>query len=145
MTESPVRVKKIETPEEMQSAREIRSKVFISEQNIPEFEEFDEFDTSAVHFIAFYGQVPVGTARYRETDFGIKIERFAILKEYRHKVIGTRIMQAVLKEILPLAKKIYIHAQVESKRFYEKLSFVTTGAPFMEAGIPHIKMVFLTL
>lgn len=143
MAETNIRIKKVESPEEMKATKAIRLQVFVTEQNIPEPEEFDEFDNESEQFIAYYTDTPIGTARYRTTDTGIKFERFAVLPDYRHKGVGTRLMQSMLKETLPLAQKIYTHAQVESKRFYEKLSFITTGAPFSEAGINHIKMFFV--
>ena len=34
-----------------------------------------------------------------------------------------------------------LHAQAHSETFYRALGFSTEGAPFDEAGIPHVRMV----
>ena len=63
---------------------EIRRKVFVQEQNIDENLENDDNVVDASYIIAFKELLPIGTARYRKTNLGIKLERFAVLKEYRH-------------------------------------------------------------
>ena len=43
--------------------RRIREAVFIAEQSVPPELEWDADDASAVHFLAFEGDFPIGTAR----------------------------------------------------------------------------------
>jgi predicted GNAT family N-acyltransferase len=66
----------------------------------------------------------------------------AVLKSYRGKGVG----KALLKRAIELARRrraklIYLHAQVPVAGFYEKLGFRCVGRVFMEAGIPHRKMI----
>ena len=94
-----IRVKKIETDQELQEAFKIREIVFIDEQECPPEEEFDGLDDESIHFIAYITGEPVGTSRYRTTDKGVKLERFAVLKEHRGKGVGKRLVQTAIGQI----------------------------------------------
>jgi predicted GNAT family N-acyltransferase len=123
--------------------RAIRDEVFVVEQEVSPEEEYDEFEESARHFLAFFEGLPAGTARWRFTTNGIKLERFAVKKEFRKHGVGAAIVQAVLNEVIPKAEKetqVYLHAQVQAIPFYEKASFETFGEEFVEADILHRKM-----
>lgn len=121
---------------------EIRFKVFVDEQHVPASEEFDEFESLSTHFIATFNRTPCGAARWRRTDKGVKLERFAVLMEYRSKGIGGALLSNVLKDVMPLKLKIYLHAQVSAEGFYLKNNFISVGEHFMEAGIEHVLMVW---
>lgn len=124
-----------------EQARLIREEVFIREQEVdPELEY--EHEEEAIHFIAFYEDEPIATARYRETGHGIKLERFATLKEYRNQQVGAAMLYRILEEIKPLEKEIYLNAQMMAVPFYKKHGFVEQGETFMEADIEHVKMVY---
>ena len=123
------------------TAFEIRRKVFVIEQEVEEHEEYDEFEPTSIHYLVFVNEEPVGTARWRITEKGIKLERFAVLKEFRNAGAGKAVLQKVLGDVIPLDKKIYLNAQVTAMKFYEREGFVTEGDMFMECNIKHFKMV----
>lgn len=123
---------------------EIRRNVFVIEQEVDPAEEYDEFESSSTHFIAKYEGVAVATCRYRTTENGIKLERFAVLKAYRGKGIGTDLVEKCLEKIGQTDLLIYLHAQLHAVPFYEKLGFKPTGPQFSEAGIEHFKMCYVT-
>lgn len=131
---------------DLQKVFEIRKEVFVKEQNVSPEEEYDQFEDSSRHFLALYGedQIPCGTARWRFTDKGIKLERFAILLSFRGLGLGAALVQACLNDIAQfpesVGKKIYMHAQVHAVGFYEKLGFQIEGEEFEEAGIRHFTM-----
>ena len=83
-----------------------------------------------------------GTARWRETEKGIKLERFAVLAVDRGKGAGTLLLKRVLEDVTPLGKEIYLHAQVSAMDFYLKAGFKVKGDGFEEAGIQHFLMIF---
>ncbi len=126
----------------LQKAYKIRDAVFIQEQNVDKFLEYDGLDESATHFLLECNGIPVGTARYRETDEGIKLERFAVLKEYRGKAFASLILKMMLEEVLPSGKQIYLYAQASAVTFYENHKFKKVGNSFEEADIEHFKMIF---
>ena len=76
-------VKRIETPAQLDEAHRIRKEVFVIEQKCPEDIEW-EFEEESHHFLATSNNISAGTARWRETENGIKLERFAVLKEFRN-------------------------------------------------------------
>jgi predicted GNAT family N-acyltransferase len=128
--------------ESFKIAQQIRSQVFVKEQGVDPVLEMDVFDKTAKHYLFFANDVAVGTARWRFTESGIKLERFAILKEYRGLGYGSQLVAAVLKDISSKEKSIYLNSQVNALSFYQKLGFVSQGSQFEEAGIYHYKMIF---
>lgn len=120
----------------------IRTKVFVDEQKVPSELEYDGADEQARHYILYLDEKPIGTARWRETNEGIKLERFAVLKQYRNKNYGSGLLKAVLQDIIPLNKPIYLHAQLKAVPYYERQGFVKVGEKFVEAGIEHYLMQY---
>jgi predicted GNAT family N-acyltransferase len=130
----------IENDSDMTVALNIRVKVFVEEQKVSKDIELDEFEDDCSHILARFDGIPVGTARWRRTEKGIKLERFAVLEEYRGNGIGEALVESVLSYVLP-EPTVYLHAQKEVIGFYEKLGFSSKGDTFIEADIVHQKMV----
>ena len=136
-----VNVKIVESDNEKESVISIRRIVFIQELNIPEHMEIDDNEDLAIYVLAKIEGKNVGTARWRETNSGIKLERFAVLSQYRSYGVGTAMSKFILKQ-LDQSKLIYLNAQESAISFYEKLGFDSTGSMFDEVGITHQKMIF---
>ena len=136
-------VKPVQNSEELKQCFAIRRSVFVEEQQVAPEEEYDEFEDSSKHFLAFLNNKPAGTARYRFIGNKIKLERFAVLKEYRHEGVGIALVKKLLEESLAQnPSKIYLHAQVQVISFYKKFGFETVGDLFEEAGIMHKLMEY---
>lgn len=133
-------IKEVSSPIEKEKYLAIRRLVFVQEQKISEKIEFDDLSIKSFNFIAIFNDEFVGTARYRNTSIGIKLERFAVLKKYRGKGIGKALVEYILKKIKD-DSDIYLHAQKPVINFYKKLGFKEIGDLFLEAGIPHIKLI----
>ena len=138
-----ISVKKTTTPAELKTVFDIRQKVFVEEQCVSPEEEYDEFEDTSAHYLATYEGKPAGVARWRETANGVKLERFAVLLEYRNKAVGSQVLKAVLADVLPkhADKTIYLHAQLRAIPFYTRHGFEKTGPQFSECDIEHFKMV----
>ena len=107
--------------------------------------EFDGLDEFCNHYIAKINELPIGTARIREEKKGIfKIERMAVLKEYRKKGVGKAIIEEILKHYLNLneVNNLILNSQIEAKDFYKQFGFVEVGEEFIEANIIHQKMMY---
>ena len=130
----------ITTKEQLEQAFAIREQVFCIEQNVAHDIEMDEFDESAEHILAIVDDKPIATARWRFTGDGAKLERFAVLNEYRGKGVGEALVKYILNELKD-CPKIYLNAQETVIKFYEKFGFETVGPRFYEADIPHKKMI----
>ena len=129
---------------DLDAAFTIREKVFQQEQGVPATKEHDEHDRhDARHYLARLGDsTPAGAARWRETENGVKLERFAVLANFRNQEVGATLLQAVLADVkaeLPDAL-IYLNAQLRVVPFYERHGFKTEGEMFEEANIQHYKM-----
>ncbi|HET6244944.1 MAG: GNAT family N-acetyltransferase [Bacteroidetes bacterium] len=124
-------------------AFDIRKKVFVQEQHVRAEDEFDEFEKFSQHYLAFHDGTPVGTARWRHTQNGIKLERFAVLEEFRSKKIGHCILKEILKDVVPFRKRIYLHAQLPAVKFYKRQKFIEEGEIFHECNIAHYTMNYM--
>ena len=133
-------VKEANTQIGIEKCISIRRIVFIEEQNIPEKLELDDSTIKCNYFLAIYNGNYVGTARYRKTKEGIKLERFAVIKKCRGIGIGNALARFILKNIKKKSN-VYLHAQEPVVGFYTKLGFKLVGGRFFEADIPHVKLV----
>ena len=133
-------VNKIKNKEELEKAFAVRKKVFVEEQNCPPELEWENEEES-VHFLAELNGEPCGACRWRKTDKGYKLERFAVLKEFRGKRIGQALVAAALADLPDGANYIYLNAQIHALPLYARFGFIAEGEQFDEAGIPHMKMV----
>jgi predicted GNAT family N-acyltransferase len=119
----------------------IRKQVFVEEQGVDPDLEYDH-EEEANHYLLFAGEKPIATARWRETEKGIKLERFAVLPSFRNRGIGEIILKEVLKDVIPLESEIYLHSQLKAVPFYARNGFFTVGDQFTEAGIEHFLMKY---
>lgn len=134
-----VEVKKTVDSAELEKVFAIRREVFVGEQNCPPELEW-EYEDDSTHFLATVDGEPAGAARWRKTDKGYKLERFAVLKKFRGHGVGQALVQGVLNDLPKDANYVYMHAQVQAVTLYERFGFVKTGPQFEEAGIQHFKM-----
>jgi predicted GNAT family N-acyltransferase len=139
-----MQIREIKTKQALIEAFTIRKKVFVEEQKVPMEEEIDEFEDISTHLLASTADGRgVGTCRWRPTDKGIKLERFAVLPEFRGQGIGHQLVQACLNSIHtahPEPSLLYLHAQIQAVPLYEAFGFQKHGEPFDECGIMHYEM-----
>ena len=136
-----VNVKIVKSRSEKELVLSIRKDVFIRGLNIPEYLEIDKNEDMATYVLAYVKNKPVGTARWRKTKKGIKLERFAVLEKYRSNGIGSKMTKFILKN-LKENQLIYLYAQDSAIKFYEKLGFKSIGNLFKEVGINHQEMIY---
>jgi predicted GNAT family N-acyltransferase len=128
---------------DIENALKVRHQVFVLEQHIDQTLQCDGLDVVCDHFVAYDGNIPVGAGRIRYPQARTaKIERMAVLSEYRGQHIGSGILKKMI-EYLRERKldQIVMNAQTHARPFYEKYGFVVEGEEFLEAGISHVRMV----
>ena len=137
-----IEIKKIASinSEEGKTIFAIRQTVFVEEQKVDPKLEYDDFESGSQHYLVMKDNQPAGTARWRETDKGVKLERFAVLREFRNQGIAGKLVARVLEDVKPLGKKIYLNAQLAAVPLYERAGFVKQGETFFEADIEHYYM-----
>ncbi len=127
-------------PDDELEIRRIRETVFVQEQGVPLELEWDGKDPQYGHILAVASDgSAVGTGRLSPSGH---IGRMAVLAGHRRRGIGS----ALLERLLELAQKrglssVYLNAQTEAVSFYVHHGFQTEGEIFMDAGIPHIRML----
>lgn len=121
----------------------IRKKVFIEEQAVDESLEIDDLEYQTTHLVGYYQGSPCCTARlYLKDPLHLKIQRVAVLKEYRNKGLGKVLLEEIenLAEHTFSARYLVLDSQDHAIPFYEKSGYTASGEGFMDAGIPHHHM-----
>ena len=138
---SKLKIRKVKNKNELDETFEIRKIVFVEEQNVPIDLEMDGLDNEAEHFIAYINKKPIGCARIRIKNNFAKLERIAIIKEYRNNRFGKQLTKFLIDYCKQKKfDEIRLHSQTYVSDFYKKLGFKAIGENFFEAGIEHVEM-----
>jgi predicted GNAT family N-acyltransferase len=123
-----------------QTLRMIRETVFIMEQGVHEDEEFDGRDADCLHVLVEDQKGrPIATARMLPDG---QVGRMAVLRHWRKKGVGSAMLIKLFVEARVRGlKRLSADAQVRALPFYEKHGFRVVGDEFMDARIPHKKVV----
>lgn len=142
MDERALEIRIADTDRERTDAFDVRHAVFVEEQGVDEDLEYDEHDETAVHFVAYDGDEPIGAARLREPEDGVgKVERVAVLAPRRGEGVGRALMSALEERAAALGfETLKLHSQTRAAGFYRDLGYEQRGEEFEEAGIPHVEM-----
>jgi ElaA protein len=133
------------TTQELYNILQLRSEVFVVEQNCI-YQDIDGKDQKAVHiFIKENKDVLAYSRVFNEGEYfeNPSIGRVVVKKEKRGTELGKKIMMEGAKYIKETFtnKKIEISAQKYLKDFYSELGYEFTGNEYLEDGIPHIRMI----
>ena len=117
----------------------IRREVFIIEQQVPVELEWDGRDEESIHALAMtVSGEAIGTARLLPE---CQIGRMAVLSPWRRQGIGTRLLRCLI-DAADDPQRLFLNAQTSAEAFYRRNGFTSEGEVFMEAGIPHIRMIY---
>lgn len=136
-----IEVKKCETDQEITDAKFVRHAVFVEEQGIDKNIQ-EECDDECDHFVSYANNSPVGAGRVKYLNKNTaKIERVAVLKDFRGQGIGKKVFEGILDNLSrKKVSEVTLDAQYHAKGFYEKFGFREFGEKFEEVGITHIVM-----
>ena len=135
------------SPEDLYDIMALRQEVFVVEQNCP-YLDADGKDQSSWHLcgrdasglLACYTRLlPEGLAYEGYSSIGRVVSSPSVRGTGAGKVLMNRSIGMCRFLFGPLPIKI--GAQVYLTRFYEGFGFRTVGEPYLEDGIPHIKMI----
>ena len=133
------------TVEELHDIFQLRSEVFVVEQNCV-YQDIDGKDKKALHVFGIKGKYVVAYTRcfapgiyFNEAAIG----RVVVLQSERKYGYGHDIMKASITAIKDNyhTSTIKLSAQTYLTRFYESHGFKKTGEEYLEDGIPHIEMI----
>jgi len=133
------------TPKELYSILQLRSEVFIVEQNCP-YQDLDNKDLKSWHLMGTeddkllaYSRLLAPGISYSESSIG----RIVSSPSARKSGIGKKLVAESIDQIKKLFKTdtIRIGAQLYLKKFYESFGFIQDGDIYPEDNIPHIIML----
>lgn len=135
-------IKEVKTKNELLESYKIRKLVFIDEQNISFQDEFDLLDDEYDVYLYYVNNIATSTLRCKKIDSYLKVGRVATLAPYRRQGQASELM----KKMIEIAKikncdYIYVEAQISATSFYESLGYTAYGEVFLDANIPHKKMI----
>jgi len=118
---------------------EVRRKVFIEEQGVPEAFEWEAADPLCHWFVAMSPeQEVIGIVRLTAAA---RIGRMAVLPAWRRRGVGRVLLDAVLHAALVLGfGRVQLSAQTHAIAFYARRGFIAQGPEYLDAGIPHRSM-----
>lgn len=120
----------------------IRMDVFVKEQEVPKEMEL-EYEDECIHIVIYNDDAKaMGTVRLKPLeDLVMKIQRMAVLKEYRGQGVGRQLMLYAEKVARAMgATTLLLGAQVQAIPFYESLGFSICSDMYLDAGIEHKDM-----
>ena len=140
-------IKILESEKDRSLGFNLRTEVFVNEQNVPIELELDEKDNSeyTIHIGYFKDDKLIGVARLIDTDKEvIHIGRVAIDKNHRGEGIGHKLIlgcEDIAKNVINRDFTIELSAQVYAENFYKKLGYNRVNDNiYIDAGIEHIDM-----
>ena len=120
-----------------------RAEIFVVEQNCP-YQDLDDNDQDAIHVFCYNDKGRVAACLrvfWRDREAGVaQIGRVVTLEH------GTGLGGRLLHKGVELAvndfkaKMIYLEAQQYAIGYYAREGFEVVSDPFLEDGIPHVKM-----
>lgn len=132
------------TTEELYGLLQLRSEVFVVEQNCV-YQDIDYKDLKAFHLLGLKSNEIIAYTRiFKPGDYfeEASIGRVVVKKSERQYKYGYDIMNASIAYVTKELKRneIKISAQEYLKDFYSNLGFRQIGCSYLEDGIPHVAM-----
>lgn len=132
------------TPFELYAYLQLRSEVFVVEQNCV-YQDLDNKDQVSLHVLVHDLDQLVACARIVPAGVGypeISIGRVIVAQAYRNKQLGHELLSFCISQIDSHfgTQPIVLSAQAHLQAFYKKHNFAPIGDTYLEDGIPHIHM-----
>jgi predicted GNAT family N-acyltransferase len=139
--EATVEVRLARDEGEVEEAKQLRLRVFASEQGISPEADIDGLDPASTHLVAVRRGSVVATCRLRFAAGHCKLERMVVEENLRKTGIGSELLVEAEREALREgASEMLLHAQRQVEGFYAACGYVAEGEPFLEEGMPHVQM-----
>lgn len=136
------------SPGTLHAFLKLRSDIFVVEQNCV-FSDMDGRDPHCAHLCGFEGETLV--AYLRLVPSGLKSEtpalgRLVVMKSYRGRGLSRQAIELGLARCAEQFPHLPVRAQAQAHLapFYQSLGFTAASAEYLEDGIPHIDMHFIS-
>lgn len=133
------------TKEELYELLRLRAEVFVVEQDCV-YQDIDNKDHKAIHLLGYKDNELIAYTRvFKPGDYfsNASIGRVVVKESHRRSKLGNELMKATIKAVETKFNTtiIEISAQKYLLNFYSQLGFKAVGKPYLEDGIPHIRMI----
>ncbi|WP_418992090.1 GNAT family N-acetyltransferase [Alistipes sp.] len=132
------------TPAELHAAARLRQAVFYLEQRV-DCEDLDDLDPHCLFLRAVGNGETIGVLRIVPPGViraEASIGRVAVASQHRRRGVARAMMRAALDYIgRTWGTPVCISAQSHLVPFYRQLGFEAVSDVYLEAGIPHRKMI----
>ncbi|HEX9981593.1 MAG TPA: GNAT family N-acetyltransferase [Flavobacterium sp.] len=133
------------SPEELYSILQLRSEIFVVEQNCV-YQDLDGKDQKALHVFGIEeGRILASSRLFAPGDYFAEasIGRVVVKKDARARKLGHELMQESMNAIKENfgSGPILISAQLYLEKFYNSHGFISVGEKYLEDDIPHIRML----
>ena len=131
------------TTNELYEILKTRAEIFVVEQDCP-YQDLDDKDQNAIHIFCWNDNKRVAACLrvfWKDEKEGVaQIGRVVTLEHGTG--LGGKLLHAGVELAINQfkAKKIYLEAQEYAKGYYAREGFEVVSEPFLEDGIPHVKM-----
>lgn len=123
-----------------QEAKKIREKVFMEEQGFRY--EFDDIDEKCWHLVVYECDEAIGCARMYDEKGDMVLGRIAVVKDKRHRHLGSYILHELEKKAKELGyDQVRLSAQVQASEFYHRNGYEVQGEEYLDEFCPHVCMV----
>lgn len=118
----------------------VREAVFMVEQGVSAEMEWDGLDEVCHHALALSATGDaIGCGRISPEGH---IGRMAVLSAWRGKRVGSLLLESLLGYARSQHyAQVDLGAQIQAVPFYWRFNFIEVGEIFMDANMPHIKML----
>jgi ElaA protein len=129
---------------ELYNILQLRSEVFIVEQNCP-YQDLDGLDQDSLHLMGVSDSGLIAYARLLKPGMSYEnaaIGRVVVSPDQRGSGHARTLMLKAMEECCKIFQThvIVISAQQYLEKFYSSLGFVTQSDVYLEDNIPHVKM-----
>lgn len=129
---------------ELHALLKLRAEVFVVEQECFYLDPDDE-DLVGYHLLVMNHNALLAYTRcYQDGNHSWHIGRVVVHADHRRKGLAKEMMQRILDHINSISDspQIELSAQAYLEPFYRSISFKSVGNIYLDAGLPHIRMLY---
>jgi len=121
---------------------DLRYRVLRAPLGLSRQQTLSPFEDGSLHLLAIDGDGVVGCVLFRPlTAREGQLYQMAVEPDRQRSGIGAQLVAALEAEVARRGfDEVVLHARATAVGFYERAGYAVDGAPFVEVGIPHVKM-----
>jgi ribosomal protein S18 acetylase RimI-like enzyme len=121
---------------------DLRYRVLRAPLGLSRQQTLSPFEDASLHILAVDDDVVVGCVLFRPLAARQgRLYQMAVEPDRQRSGIGAQLVAALEAEVARRGfDEVVLHARAAAVGFYERAGYVVDGDPFVEVGIPHVKM-----